>query len=853
HGSSMKTMGADVLSSRITALQAKLNIEQTDEGRIALVGCETDRASVSGDASFNPVSFTKLVAEKLYNNGKGLTNAEVTGRTADIEVDANGRKVMRTGGQKTLYSWDSDKGEITQRTETVKSHSEQLENPLGGFDEYSKILNELIQKEGKGSNNYDFLRRLEAGFQMTKVLEPGILKTKNFERMANDLDRHLQVRNIKYQTQFNKLSAIARKCAENALAYHLEDKLNKGELDIDASVDMLKDIAGLSLVEQLRHIKGVKGEFEGLLSKDEINLDKNTARKAWAEECVKKASEIVSDITKSQYALSVWKRKRVTNKYNTAPGPRDTHCVVVQLQDDQAVANSSAALASKHFGNSTLIKMDNNGDYQIVYGPKLHKIKADNIKILFAGHGKKGFIGRRTATNIVDYVVTLRGVLPAQSSIDTVAMKGCNPGADFSKDVAMGLKERNIETKVSSRLGQLQTGPTGRSRVNNRYHLDEGKVVWGYKDGELTQLDPYTDDNYHLVVSVGEDGSLQLNRSIEGLEGGLKVRVIADKSDTTLAALSELERRLPDGTSMAQINIKMGGGSADWYAMHGAAGYAGLVSDLSSRFNANVLAYSPSGPNRGSYAYRYEKDKDTTVGGVAGADKVTKDFVFYDVRSSGSIGFSYKKDRTTVVYNIAKKTSLNKTPVTIIQSGSYSEQELLEQFKGAISLIESSVSKIEIITENTAMSDDDYKSMMKFLSKELNVKVEAYNADTQTKPWLSINSGDSQVTEDLGARHLAETQPYNDKKLQSWENLTQEQTNKLTTESQKTKPDLANHDHQILFQTEADDNIKDSTLKLAFKHPTKTTIVQMDKDGTYRVVYGTQLKDITGKVKMVAV
>ncbi|VVM18928.1 hypothetical protein BSPWISOXPB_218 [uncultured Gammaproteobacteria bacterium] len=44
-------------------------------------------------------------------------------------------------------------------------------------------------------------------------------------------------------------------------------------------------------------------------------------------------------------------------------------------------------------------------------------------------------------------------MLPAQSSIDTVAMKGCNSGADFSKDVAMGLKARNIETKVSSRLG----------------------------------------------------------------------------------------------------------------------------------------------------------------------------------------------------------------------------------------------------------------------------------------------------------------------------------------------------------------------------------------------------------------
>jgi hypothetical protein len=38
---------------------------------------------------------------------------------------------------------------------------------LGGFDEYSKLLNELIQKEGKDGSNYNFLRKLEAGFQTT--------------------------------------------------------------------------------------------------------------------------------------------------------------------------------------------------------------------------------------------------------------------------------------------------------------------------------------------------------------------------------------------------------------------------------------------------------------------------------------------------------------------------------------------------------------------------------------------------------------------------------------------------------------------------------------------------------------
>ncbi|VVM27867.1 hypothetical protein BSPWISOXPB_3160 [uncultured Gammaproteobacteria bacterium] len=98
--------------------------------------------------------------------------------------------------------------------------------------------------------------------------------------------------------------------------------------------------------------------------------------------------------------------------------------------------------------------------------------------------------------------------------------------------------------------------------------------------------------------------------------------------------------------------------------------------------------------------------------------------------------------------------------------------------------------------------------------------------------------------------HLAETQPHNDKKLQDWDTPNQEQINKLKAESQKTKPQLANHDHQVLIQTEPDDNVKDSTLKLALKHPAQTTIVQMQKDGTYRVVYGTDLDKITGRVKL---
>jgi hypothetical protein len=262
--------------------------------------------------------------------------------------------------------------------------------------------------------------------------------------------------------------------------------------------------------------------------------------------------------------------------------------------------------------------------------------------------------------------------LPAQSSIDTVAIKGCNLGDDFGRKVAIGLKERSIETKVSSRLGSSRPALVGRMVVSNRYHLDEGKVVWGYKDGELTRLDPYTDDNYHLVVSVGENGSLQLNRSIEGLKGKLKIRVMASDFDTTSAVLKELENQLPDGTSIAEINIKMGRGSADWYATHGTFGYSDLVSDLSSSFNANVLAYSPSGPNRGSYAYRYEHSEYTRVGGIVGANGVVNNFEFYDIRPTGDVYFSYKKNSTGVLYSLAKRPSINKIPMASINSDSYS-------------------------------------------------------------------------------------------------------------------------------------------------------------------------------------
>jgi hypothetical protein len=44
-------IGAEQLAAHITNLQTKLRIEQTEQGRIALVGCETDKPTSSGTAA----------------------------------------------------------------------------------------------------------------------------------------------------------------------------------------------------------------------------------------------------------------------------------------------------------------------------------------------------------------------------------------------------------------------------------------------------------------------------------------------------------------------------------------------------------------------------------------------------------------------------------------------------------------------------------------------------------------------------------------------------------------------------------------------------------------------------------
>jgi hypothetical protein len=64
--------------------------------------CPGFKPSSSGTAA-EITSLAQLVAKRLYDSGNGTINAEVTGRTTQIEVNADGTKTMLTGGTKTVY------------------------------------------------------------------------------------------------------------------------------------------------------------------------------------------------------------------------------------------------------------------------------------------------------------------------------------------------------------------------------------------------------------------------------------------------------------------------------------------------------------------------------------------------------------------------------------------------------------------------------------------------------------------------------------------------------------------------------------------------------------------------------
>jgi hypothetical protein len=239
----------------------------------------------------------------------------------------------------------------------------------------------------------------------------------------------------------------------------------------------------------------------------------------------------------------------------------------------------------------------------------------------------------------------------------------------------------------------------------------------------------------------------------------------------------------------------------DWFTQFDALEQGKDLKSLSETFDVDVLVYSNPGDSQTTLAIS-DRGFDTIIvrdkvqfseapvlkNSVFLTEYTTPKYQFFEYNSDG-----FNSDFGMYIY---------------MKSGQIPK---IEETLKSLALTSKITTKYSISSMNIVMPKDErdithYKELAKVLTNKYGIKSTVYYFNPISNKFdqcLSISPGDYEATIYNDLRHLGETQPYNDKKLQSWDTLTQEQTNKLTTESQKTKPDLANHDHQILFQTEA--------------------------------------------------
>ena len=126
---------------------------------------------------------------------------------------------------------------------------------------------------------------------------------------------------------------------------------------------------------------------------------------------------------------------------------------------------------------------------------------------------------------------------------------------------------------------------------------------------------------------------------------------------------------------------------------------------------------------------------------------------------------------------------------------------------------------------------------------------ETFDLDFDDKKLKNIIDITNKVYENnMNIGHLNQTKPHHEVKLDFWDNLGQTKLDNLNQENVKNK--MTNYDHQIIIQTQDDETVRQYATNLAQKHPKQTTIIQMSKDGSYKVVYGKRISEIRGKLRI---
>ncbi|VVH63126.1 hypothetical protein BSPWISOX_2656, partial [uncultured Gammaproteobacteria bacterium] len=755
------------------------------------------------------------------------------------------------GGTKTLYSWHD--GGIVSITKSAKTTADNLNNPLINLNEEIQRLEKLLKSKKfifkKQSKHYDLLSDTLDVFREVRENELG-LHHSELKALKLDFYEHLDRNpNSEIIGELNRINAVLKDLVTDIEAQNLR----RAERSVLLAREKYEVDKVLEIDDKVKELKKTHERFLELASRSKMR-----------EQLKHDISAIEYEIQvakESQAKFEKWDVRKVKQGNITDPFVGYKRQIIMTTENDPVLIQSTSQLAEKYPDNTTIVHMDKNGNYKVVHGLKLDEIPKGDLKVLINAHGNSGGIKNRSIEEIAEHISIIDRAIGEDSNVKKVSLVACSLGGDYVERLLPELRKKGVSnTKVSVRLAGISVLSGGRKIITNsvgsvagKYRSSVLKKTYAFNEkGEIILVDSYTDEHYDVTLSIDKDGSPKIeriygNQRLSELKGALKVFVKAEGWDETEKMLHQFKDILPSGASIAHLNIKTPKGT-DWFAQGNALQQTQNLDNLGGRLNASVVVYSDSEDAQVSLVIR---DRDSRVRIVKGSIRFMKEpLLSKNVMQMTECGGSKPKqqhlaflgdDFDADIHVKIVHQGINQVPTT---------RETLENLEIISQVTQQPIADIDIIVPTTK-NPNHYLKLVKALSNKykVTVTVRKKTGNTASVEWLSKTPLDSDVTIHAPI-HLAETQPHNDQKLQDWDTQNQEQINKLKAESQKTKPDLVNHNHQILFQTENEANVKDSTLKLALKHPTKTTIVQMQKDGTYRVVYGTDLDKITGSVKL---
>jgi hypothetical protein len=676
---------------------------------------------------------------------------------------------MTTDGTKTIYSWDNDKGEIAQKTERVKRYSDSLENPLDIYDDCIKLINTLIEKEKTGDTHaflLDIKERIERA-EATPSEEAKHFETKSdfLQQAHRDLTKYLE-QNLDLATK-EDLKALNNVLAK--LFIETTDKL------LSFTSDRFQDAADLDIDRKILSYENIKSDMEMLINRYDMFFKSND-RKYVAESSLETLSEEISLAKNSNIFL--WDQGKISDAYST-PDAKYIHRVIIQLEDDNLITENSANSTGKYFENSTLIHMNKEGEYRIVYGLKFNEIPKGEIEFEFQGHGNNvnKTIGKRSSSDIVDITARLNKFLPDGVLITKTSIKGCNPGFDFGKEVLEGYREKNIKSieRVSARATFARATTAGRQLNNDMYHINGTKDTWVYDEttGKATLArESYTDDHYHAVITVGEDGELVVEKTQDNkrpieLTGNLKIRVKANGTPEQIKKIVlDFKKELSNKALLKQVNLKMVK-DHDWSVGKDMLTYGKLVQELSQETDTNVLSYSDTGEQKGVVTYYYKDAKEIEV-----------------FARKNHFTFNEKNEKNIISLVVSQEGELDniRSPMKfspgvemhayIEHNNNYPQEELLSQIESAVKISDHPISSVKVFLPSR--TNDDYrKNMISFLSTKLNVSIELSNEDRKllskdpNEPILEYNYKGEVVRTSEHPLHLAETTPHKNTPLQN--------------------------------------------------------------------------------------